>query len=206
MILSYHKVDLISPTKWWVKSSTFQRQIESLSNRRFVFLDDHDPHDPSQVVLTFDDGYANLGRHAFPLLAEMGYPFEVFVIGNRIGGWNHFDRDEPLTPFFSLDELAKVVELGGRIQWHSQTHPVLTRCSAAERERELTIPASLQQRFASPHLRWFAYPYGLHDAPLVEQVRSRFAGALSVDHPSHTDRHCLPRYIVTEQTSFATRS
>jgi peptidoglycan/xylan/chitin deacetylase (PgdA/CDA1 family) len=37
------------------------------------------------VALTFDDGYADVYRHAFPLLSRKGIPFAVFVVTGLVG-------------------------------------------------------------------------------------------------------------------------
>src|SRR2546422_10001067 len=47
---------------------------------------------PSKVfLLTFDDGYASLADHAYPLLAELGFTATTFLITDHVGRTNTWD-------------------------------------------------------------------------------------------------------------------
>ena len=138
MILMYHKVDIVTPTMWWVTPADLDRQLDALRDRTFVYLDDYVAAE-RHVAITFDDAYENVVRHALPVLRAHGVPFEVFVIGDRLGGWNEFDLEEPNTRHMARDHLAEVVEAGGRLQWHTRTHPNLRELAVAEIADELTM-------------------------------------------------------------------
>ena len=115
MIAMYHKIDIITPTIWWITPRNLLRQINEMRHMKFVHLDDYDPSDPRHVVMTFDDAYENFYHHAFPILKRERIPFELFVIGDLIGEWNHFDDGEPLTRFATLDQLLEIAESDGRM-------------------------------------------------------------------------------------------
>lgn len=203
MIVMYHKVDIIAPTIWWVPVDTFARQLDELGDRTFVYLSDYDPNDDSHVVITFDDAYENVWRWAAPELRRRGLPFEVFVIGDYIGDWNDFDKHEPPTRFASLEHLQELAEAGGRIQWHTCTHPDLVPLDDERLAAELTVPDTLREALPSPHLDWFSYPSGVHDERVVDAVRSRFSGAVIVLEGTERDRWTLQRVTVDQHTSFA---
>ena len=198
MILMYHKVDLITPSRWWVSVSVFVEQMELLAQRfTLVYLDDYDPTDPSQVVITFDDAYENVFHHAFPELRRLGLPFEIFVIGNMIGEWNDFDAGELKTRFCSRAQLREMADCGGRVQFHSNSHIGLAGISAGRLDRELEIEPGLLRDFPAPHLKWFSLPYGYPDDSAIESVKSTFRGAVSVENGSDFDRFQLNRVTVT---------
>lgn len=201
MILVYHKVAPETPTYWWVSVDSFHQQMADLQSFDVVSLRDYDPKNPQHVVITFDGVYSNVRKYALPILERWGYPFELFVIGDYIGRDNAFDEGEPPCNFASLDELDALVRGGGRIQWHTRTHQRLA--SLATAEEELDVPQALRDHFPSPHLDWFAYPHGVHDATVVEAVRARFAGALSCDAGNDDDRYQLNRVIAHEGSRFA---
>jgi peptidoglycan/xylan/chitin deacetylase (PgdA/CDA1 family) len=198
MILMYHKIDIITPSRWWVSVNRFEEQLKSLENFSFVYLDQYDPDDVSQVVITFDDAYENIYTHAFPVLKKKRLKFEVFVISNLRGDWNDFDTSEVKTRFCGQAQLEEMAEAGARIQWHTRSHRRLTRLGDEELHTELDIPQELRSSFPSPHLRWFCYPYGAHDERVVSEVRKRFSGALSVEDGAPADRYQLNR-IVADQ-------
>jgi peptidoglycan/xylan/chitin deacetylase (PgdA/CDA1 family) len=156
-----------------------------------------------QVVLTFDDAYENVYHHALPILKAHDLPFELFVIGEQIGRLNEFDAlAEPSARHMSLSQLEEVVLSGGRVQWHTRTHPNLPDLSESEIEAEMTIPHDLTARFPSPHFSWFAYPGGEIDDRTVALARKRFSGAVSVFQGRTSDKWQLNRLTMEHNSSF----
>ena len=68
MILMYHKIDIESKTIWWVDVNNFYRQMYELKKKKVVYLDEYDPNDKEQVVITFDGLYKNVLKYAVPIL------------------------------------------------------------------------------------------------------------------------------------------
>jgi peptidoglycan/xylan/chitin deacetylase (PgdA/CDA1 family) len=200
MILMYHKVDIVTPSRWWVSVERFESQINALrkTGHRFVYLEDYDHSNKLHAAITFDDAYENVFRHAFPILKKRNLPFEIFVIGDKLGEWNEYDKSEMRTRFCSLKHLQEMAECGGRMQWHTKNHLELPKLSDEEMESELQINQELAAHFSSPHFSWFAYPYGLHDERSYALVRERFQAALSVEMGSDSDRFALNRVTVDE--------
>lgn len=201
MILMYHKVDLVAPTTWWVTAQDFDRQLEELRGRRFVFLSDY--RDPElDVCITFDDACENLLRHAVPALGRRSLPFEVFVIGSKLGAWNREDTSEPLTRYMTLEGLEAVVAAGGRLQWHTANHRNLIELETSDIVEELSVPNRLRNHFPDPHFRWFAYPYGLHDERSLSVARDRFEGAVAVAEGDPVNPWSRLRVTVDTDTHF----
>jgi peptidoglycan/xylan/chitin deacetylase (PgdA/CDA1 family) len=194
----YHKVDIITPNRLWVSVQRFQEQIDLLKGLDIVYLDQLEPGNKSQVVITFDDAYENIYRHAFPILRRRRLPFEVFVISDVLSAWNDFDAPEVMTRFCSREQLQEMAHGGGRMQWHTRSHRIMTKLSDEELERELEIPDELTSILPQPHFRWFSYPYGNHDERVVAHVSNRFAGAVSVVDGLAHDRYQLNRVEVTQ--------
>ena len=203
MILMYHKVFLEAPTLWWVTVDDFYRQMCELQGRKVVYLDDYDPTDPDQAVITFDGIYRNVVQYALPILKRFGYPFECFVTSDYIGGDNAFDGPEPPAEFADRDELRALVAGGGRIQWHGRAHLDLRKVAdeaAVARELEPTE----EVRALDPRgCRWVAYPYGEFDARTLAAARPRFAGGVSCIQGDGVDPFELNRITAATDTSFA---
>lgn len=199
-ILMYHKVDLVSPTLWWVTVDQFYRQMRELRGKQVVYLNDYEPRNPDQVVITFDGIYKNILQYAAPILQEFNYPFELFLSSDYIGRNNEFDAVEPLADFADLAELKKLTTMNGRLQWHTRSHCDLSdEKFAAQIEIELQVPEEIKQLDFSG-FKWFAYPYGNFNQSLLKQVQSKFTGAVSCHQGNDTDRHCLNRLTVTNET------
>lgn len=204
MILMYHKVGLTVESMWWVTADTFRLQMHALKRFNVVPLSDYDPNNGSHVVITFDGVYENVYKFAFPILKEFGYCFELFVIGNHIGGDNAFDPIEPLANFCTIPQLRAMQAHGGRVQWHTSSHIRLSGISVAALESEIKVPDGIHEKLrADQNLRWFAYPHGDHDSQAVELVRRHFDGAISVNDGVAGDHYQYNRVTVTEQTRFS---
>jgi lipopolysaccharide biosynthesis protein/glycosyltransferase involved in cell wall biosynthesis len=200
MILTYHKVYPEAKTIWWVTPDSFYRQMSDLRSKKIVYLDDYDPADENQVVITFDGVYKDIWKYAVPILQHFGYPFELFIIGQTIGKDNSFDSVEPLTEFADVETLKKMVDAGGRLQWHSWSHVRLAGTTdQAVYEKELSVPDELRQ-LCPDGFKWYAYPHGERDEVYRSQVESRFVGALACDDGNNTDRYDLNRLTVYDDT------
>lgn len=214
MILMYHKIHPDSPSMWWVHVDEFYRHLCELRNKQVVFLEDYDANDSNQAVITFDGVYKNVLEFAVPLLKKFQYPFEVFIVGDHVGGDNSFDvidkrtnepTGEPLTEFANKEDLQKIIESGGRLQWHTKSHPNLTTIATNEISRELNIPKALK-KLDPLGFTWFAYPHGEWNDVVVKEVKKKFSGAVSVIQGDSSNRYALNRITVTNDTRLKTPS
>jgi len=200
MILMYHKVDVEAPTMWWVDVESFYRQMCSLQALQVVLLDDYDPRDERQVVITFDGVYRNVLTYAAPIMARFGYPFELFVSSDWIGLKNTFDRVEPSAEFADAEDLRQLVKMGGRLQWHTRSHPMMRQARNdadwSTVDPELCVPDEVKA-LDRHGFGWFAYPYGQFSEDVCEEVRHRFRGAVSCDQGNDHDMHQLNRITAT---------
>ncbi len=200
MILTYHKVHPENKTIWWVTPDRFYRQMADLRSKKVVYLDDYDPADPAQAVITFDGVYKEIWKYAVPILQHFGYPFELFVIGQTIGKDNSFDVGEPCAEFADVETLQKMVNAGGRLQWHSWSHARLAGTTdLAVYEKELSVPGELRQ-LCPAGFKWYAYPHGERDGVYRAQVESRFTGALACDDGNNSDCYDLNRLTIYDDT------
>jgi len=115
------------------------------------------------VLLTFDDGYANLKTNVHPLLKKLGFPYTVFLVSERVGrtsDWVIPDGYEA-TPLLTWDEIAAMQADGGAaFEAHTATHPKLANISPAEARREMADSKdALEQKLRTP-ITTLCYPYG----------------------------------------------
>ena len=137
------------------------------------------PLPPRPVLVTFDDGYEGVHRHALPVLAKHGFAATLFVSTGWIRGAHHTGGAlDAMLDWDQVRELAATdVEIGG----HSHTHPQLDQLDDETLRHELihckeivadelgTVPAS------------FAYPYGYSSRRVRTAVRETgYAQALAV--------------------------
>ena len=114
------------------------------------------------VVITFDDGWENQYRHAFPILRRFGLTATFFVFTTPIG------TDKKLMTWEQLRELQAA---GMTIGSHTRTHPVLPDCHAALHNEVVMSRADIEQHLGrAPD--FFAYPFGAWDSLSAASART----------------------------------
>jgi peptidoglycan/xylan/chitin deacetylase (PgdA/CDA1 family) len=179
-ILCYHSVDPKWRSPLAVSQDEFARQCEWLSRRRYmvelgtaVALMDPGGRLPSRVsALTFDDGFAGVYDHAFPILAKYRLPATVFVVAGSLtfggGPLDWVEGPVPAAVRTLTFEQAREMQLAGvRFGSHGFSHRELTLLSDLECEQELRESRELLEDLLGRAIPFFAYPGGQHD----ERVR-----------------------------------
>ncbi|MFD9483550.1 polysaccharide deacetylase family protein [Streptomyces sp. NPDC059991] len=131
------------------------------------------------VLITFDDGYEGVHRHALPVLVKHGFAATLFVSTGWLRGVH--EEGGALDTMLDWDQVRELAAAGTEIGGHSHTHPQLDqltddrlwfetlRCKEIVTEELGTRPAS------------FAYPYGYSSRRVRRTVRAAgFAQALAV--------------------------
>jgi peptidoglycan/xylan/chitin deacetylase (PgdA/CDA1 family) len=126
------------------------------------------------VVLTFDDGYENFYTHAFPVLARHRYGAIVYVLSGLIGQtarWYARDgRDPPR--LLGRDQIVELRRAGIEIGSHGVSHLKLAETESEQVREELVRSKSELEDLLGEEVRHFCYPYGSHNAAVVEAARA----------------------------------
>jgi peptidoglycan/xylan/chitin deacetylase (PgdA/CDA1 family) len=194
-VLLYHhigpKKDGLFPSLT-VEPAAFEKQVRWLAERGYAGIRPFDwlvwgrdtialPKKP--VLLTFDDGYADLADHAFPVLQRHGFGAGVFIVTRQIGGTNTWDDPQGAKPvqLLTSDQIRYWAARGIEFGSHGCTHADLTTLApdrlldeVAESKRELE--SILKMPVSS-----FAYPYGAHNNRVLECVRRNYELAFTVE-------------------------
>jgi peptidoglycan/xylan/chitin deacetylase (PgdA/CDA1 family) len=177
-ILCWHDVSpRLAPVATRVGPQLFRRQVEALARDGWTTLGSgelaarlREPAAPvagrsdRQIVLTFDDGYASLAEHAFPVLSDHGMKALVFVITDFVGGENAWDL--PLAGrlrHLGWDDLARWQERGLEVHSHSATHPRLTWRGDDEVTAELMRSRATIRSRLGREPAVVCYPFGAVD-------------------------------------------
>jgi hypothetical protein len=161
MILTYHHIGNGADENW-VSIKSFKQQIDELLHYEVVHIDEYNENNPNQVVITFDDGAADI-KNALPILKKYGYPFELFIVGD----W--FGHNE----YIGVKDVQNITAVGGRLQWHTKTHRKLTELSVTEIYKEIDVPDEISSLDAKGFTA-LAFPFWLYDENVLHIASSRF--------------------------------
>jgi len=175
-VLCYHRIG--GPVELGVTriaGAVFARQMNTLARAgwRTLTLDGFASNVRRGVVascneflLSFDDGYASLADHVYPLLAEVGFTATTFLVTDYVGRLNTWDV--PYTwhrlAHLDWDSIGRWQERGFGFASHSASHARLTWLSDAQATDELVRSRETLVRQLGPGAgRAVAYPFGARD-------------------------------------------
>jgi peptidoglycan/xylan/chitin deacetylase (PgdA/CDA1 family) len=197
-----------------VSGERFTRHVEWLVQHRYTGILPADwvafcrrtttlPRRP--VLLTFDDAYADLMQHAFPVLLQHGLRATVFVPTEHMGGVNAWDCCSATHPgthrVMSAPDVQYWASRGIDFAPHSCRHVDLTTLGTSDMRREVWGSAETLDRLLGTRARAFAYPFGQYDAEVLREVRKAFDIAFTSDegvNGTSTDLHRMRRTMVLE--------
>ncbi|HEV8539339.1 MAG TPA: polysaccharide deacetylase family protein [Bacteroidota bacterium] len=186
-ILVYHRIvddDRIANSHWTcLHVREFRKHLELIERWGFTTITFHDyrlflrgelnlPRKP--VILTFDDGFAEISDLAFPALQNFGMKGVVFVVADRKIKSNIWERDlaVPRGQLLRRDQIIELAKEGFEIGSHSFSHPRLTELGEDDAWREISHSRLIIEDLIGSPLRSFSYPYGLVNENLKKMVRN----------------------------------
>jgi peptidoglycan/xylan/chitin deacetylase (PgdA/CDA1 family) len=163
----------------YVGTALFERQLAELRRAGFATAAYGAPAAPAgnpgqRVVLTFDDGFANVLRHGIAPLARHGFTAIQFLVAGLLGGVNEWEvrQGEAREALMDAAQVRDWLAAGHEIGSHTLTHPYLTRISAGRaREEIFASKKMLEDQFGRP-VRHFCHPYGDWNPAVRDLVRA----------------------------------
>jgi peptidoglycan/xylan/chitin deacetylase (PgdA/CDA1 family) len=189
-----------------ISPGDFAAQMDWLARNGFHTVDFNDvrayfagtrPLPTKPVVITFDDGYADLYSAAFPILAEHDFKAVAYIVSGFLG-W---------PGYVTADQVVQLDHNGIEIASHTVHHADLARSAPGNVWRELTESKQALEQLVGHPILDFAYPSGKFNAQVVSAVRqagydTAVTTMESVDH-SPTDRLVWTRMRVGGGESLA---
>lgn len=152
------------------------------------------------AALTFDDGFASLYAHAWPVLARHRLRATVFLVAQTLTGSGQavdwIDTPPPHeSETLTVDQVLEMQQDGVDFESHSNTHADLTRLSYAECLADLRESRDVLESVLQRPVRLLAYPRGRH-APHVRAAAQAagYSHAFALpEGPETRGSHALPR-------------
>lgn len=151
---------------------------------------------PNAVVLTFDDGTADLVDHALPILDRYHLPATLYVATGFVDAPRSIWGDGGSLSWAGLREMVStgLISVGS----HTHSHVLLDRLPSGDIAGELDRSIELIGEHVGVEVQHFAYPKALPPSAAADaEVRRRFRSAAlagtRANVPGHTDPHRLAR-------------
>ncbi len=160
-IMMYHSVSLADDNSSnVVDPGSFAKQMNYLKNNGYhvIPLDDYVegnkarkkfPH--KTVVITFDDGYSDNYKNAFPVLKGRHFPATIFLISDMVGVSENL---------LTWDQVKEMGQYGITFGSHTRHHVYLPEASEEEMKDEIVGSKRVIEEHLGKPVDYFAYPSG----------------------------------------------
>jgi peptidoglycan/xylan/chitin deacetylase (PgdA/CDA1 family) len=181
LVLCYHAVSPTWKAALSVTPENLEAQLQTLvrngwQGATFAEVVDGPPH-PRTLVVTFDDAFLSVLKHAHPILSKLGLPGTVFaptvfmdarqrLAWPGIDNWADTQWDEELQSM-RWGDLKELVDDGWEVGSHTRTHPHLTQLDDQAAYQELVQSRSECRAQLDRDCTTVAYPYGDVDARIA---------------------------------------
>jgi peptidoglycan/xylan/chitin deacetylase (PgdA/CDA1 family) len=170
-ILLYHHVSTEGKAgdRYYVSPAVFEEQMKALHDWGYTSMTVSAMAEvlvqggemPSRpVMITFDDGFEDVYKNAFPILQKYGFVATSYIIVNQV--------DEVGT--VSSDDLRVLSAAGWEIGSHSVSHINLSKNHGKLWQEVANSRIQLEHILGVP-VTSFSYPYGTTDESVVKAVR-----------------------------------
>lgn len=153
-----------------------------------------------RTALTFDDGFASVYEHGWPVLARLRLPATVFLVAQTLTeegrdvDW--IDTPPPWeTRTLTLEQVLEMQQDGVTFESHSYRHTDLTQLTYEECLADLRDSRELLESLLGRRVGMLAYPRGRH-APHVRAAAERagYSHAFALpEGPEPVGDYSLPR-------------
>ena len=189
-IITYHSIDN-SGTVISTAPAVFKRQVsalaaagyEAITLRELVASIKQSSLLPAKpIVLTFDDGFRNFYREAFPTLDDHGFRATVFLVTDfcgRFNDWSGNPASFPRSEILNWREIRELSDNGVEFGSHTKTHPDLTKISKEAMEDEIIGSKRALDDALGVETESFAYPFGNKNETVKNMTAAKFKSATS---------------------------
>ena len=185
-LLIYHRIGGGTSNELDISQQAFVGQLDRLSGHDVISLDaaldrlDAGNASPS-FVLTFDDGFEEVYRNAWPLLRARGLPFTVYLASAYVKAplvWEGATATGPAGRGLSWPQLSEMLASGlCTIGNHTHRHVRPEELS----EADLDACSDTVERHLGVRPRHFTYPWGVRVPAMEPALRARFRSASTAE-------------------------
>lgn len=180
-ILMYHSIAYEKGNPVRLPKEKFEEQMKYLKDNGYTTLSLSEAYDAlinnvpvneKSVVITFDDGYQDNYKNAYPILKSFGFKATIFVITSYIG------KGE----YLNINQLKEMDKNGIDIESHTLTHPKLGELGYNAQLKELKSSKEFLEKNLNKKVSFVAYPYGSHNGNTVKAAQSaKYKMAVTTD-------------------------
>lgn len=171
-VLMYHSISNGEKGLFKVPKNTFYEHMKYLKDNDYKTLTLDElynhlingiPFSEKSVAITFDDGYSDNYKNAYPILKKLGLKATIFTITDYIADNSYF---------MSKNQLKEVALNGIDIESHTTNHPKLDKLSQEDRVKTLKKSKDAIEKLLDKEVKYIAYPFGRCNQEVIDDVKN----------------------------------
>lgn len=159
-VLMYHSIEYEEGNDLRVPKEKFAEQMKYLKDNGYTTLTLDEVYDylinnkqipPKTVAITFDDGYEDNYKNAFPIMKQYGVKGTVFVITKTVDTNNSY---------ITSQQMKEMDQNGMMIESHTVSHDALNSFNYEKQYKELADSKAFLEKCLGRKIKYLAYPCG----------------------------------------------
>jgi peptidoglycan/xylan/chitin deacetylase (PgdA/CDA1 family) len=170
-VLNYHQINNKAHNALTLSSQEFEAQMAYLHEHNYTTISPDQLVDylqygkslpPNPILITFDDGYEDNYRVAYPILQKYNFTATIFLITDFVSSNNRY---------LTWNQVKEMKENGFSFASHTVSHISLTNASDQELQSQLTKSREAMEWHLEQKIEYLAYPCGYYDQRVIKMAK-----------------------------------
>lgn len=189
-VLNYHQINDEAHNALTISSAEFDAQMAYLSREGYSTISPEQLEEylregknlPSKpILITFDDGYEDNYRVAYPILQKYNFTATIFLITDFV---DHNGR------YLTWEQVEEMHAHGISFESHTLNHVVLTNASDEDILLQLTKSREAIEWRLKQKVKYLAYPGGFYNQQVIALVKQAGYRAAFTTNLGRDTVHC----------------
>ena len=163
-ILMYHSI--MDDDEQSVSIQSFKKQMHLMKTMGYqtIKFNELEENNEKKFIITFDDAYENVFINAFPILRKLGFNAVCFIVANKIGAYNDWDKNEfKKKKLMNFEQISEWLINGFNIGSHTLDHVDLTKLNKNDKINQIINSKKYLNSMFNTKINTFAFPFGSYD-------------------------------------------
>ena len=208
-ILMYHSI--MDDDEQSVSIQSFKKQMHLMKTMGYqtIKFNELKENNEKKFIITFDDAYENVFINAFPILRKLGFNAVCFIVANKIGHYNDWDKNKnkfKKMKIMNFEQINEWLKNGFSIGSHTLDHIDLTKLNRNDKIDQIVNSKKYLNRLFNTEIDTFAFPFGSYDDETQNIINEYYDYAVTTKRSRFVknkfNNKLLPRVPVSKNDNF----
>lgn len=147
------------------------------------------------IVITFDDGYEDNYKYAYPVLKKYNFKAVFFIITSNVDNNNYYMKSS---------QIKEMSEDGFDIGSHTVNHDHLSKMNYKNQKETLEKSKQILENIIGKDICYISYPFGEYNENTIRTVKAckyKMAFTVTTNNMNYEDIFTLHRNLISRYTN-----